>query len=259
MKKYILASLFIVLVFPTFVFAAWWNPFSWFDNWNFNRNENKAELLETKIAELEERLKSSEKIKESDVLTDENILKKEENEESAPLEKKAPTIVKTEIATKEVTEQPQVQESVPPVSNVPPKDLTLSDSYVTFRVYEDDGYGSFVLVVRLTAGDKDIYIPQTTSDSTNGYTGFSYSIEGDEFKGSQDSKIDCSKKSGGQCKISAGETKDIDVIVWLTPDYYESGNYAVKFNSIGYRYGEKGELNYLPVGKTTEKVYVSNK
>ncbi len=62
MKKNITLLLLSFFVFPSLVFASWWNPFSWFSNWSFSKpNEqteitNKTEELERKVKELEDKL-----------------------------------------------------------------------------------------------------------------------------------------------------------------------------------------------------------
>src|SRR3989344_3839153 len=58
MKKILLLS-FTVLVIPQIVFAAWWNPFSWFNNWSFShKSNNETQILEDRVKELEKKLDS---------------------------------------------------------------------------------------------------------------------------------------------------------------------------------------------------------
>ncbi|MEK7634924.1 MAG: hypothetical protein AAB446_00610 [Patescibacteria group bacterium] len=38
-NKILVVILLIIIVIPQVVFAAWWNPFSWFNNWTFKKNE----------------------------------------------------------------------------------------------------------------------------------------------------------------------------------------------------------------------------
>lgn len=44
------------IITPQIVFAVWWNPLSWFNNWNFSRGETKTEILEKRILELEQKI-----------------------------------------------------------------------------------------------------------------------------------------------------------------------------------------------------------
>lgn len=39
MKKYIFLMLLILAMAPSVALASWWNPFSWFNNWTFNKKE----------------------------------------------------------------------------------------------------------------------------------------------------------------------------------------------------------------------------
>lgn len=43
MKKNILIVLSLAILVPQIAFAAWWNPFSWFNNWNFFKKEQPLE------------------------------------------------------------------------------------------------------------------------------------------------------------------------------------------------------------------------
>lgn len=48
-----------ILIIPQLVFAAWWNPLSWFNNWAFSRPAQTAQSPETQV--LENRIKELEK------------------------------------------------------------------------------------------------------------------------------------------------------------------------------------------------------
>ncbi len=56
MKKYITILALIIIIIPSIAFASWWNPLSWFNNWSFSKGENKTEILEKRILELEQKL-----------------------------------------------------------------------------------------------------------------------------------------------------------------------------------------------------------
>lgn len=60
MKKSFTTLLVLTLVIPQLVLASWWNPFSWFDNWSFFRKEDKTQILEKRILELEKKIEESE-------------------------------------------------------------------------------------------------------------------------------------------------------------------------------------------------------
>jgi len=38
-KKYLITLLLAIFIIPSVALASWWNPFSWFNNWNFNKKE----------------------------------------------------------------------------------------------------------------------------------------------------------------------------------------------------------------------------
>ena len=42
MKKIIPIIILVLIIIPSVAFASWWNPFSWFNNWNFS---NKVEVV----------------------------------------------------------------------------------------------------------------------------------------------------------------------------------------------------------------------
>lgn len=52
----------VVLAFivPQIAFAAWWNPISWFNGWNFfHRTDTKTQVLENRVKELEKQLEGT--------------------------------------------------------------------------------------------------------------------------------------------------------------------------------------------------------
>lgn len=42
MKKYLSVLFLIAFIIPSVAFASWWNPFSWFNNWSFNKEETPS-------------------------------------------------------------------------------------------------------------------------------------------------------------------------------------------------------------------------
>ncbi len=97
-------------------------------------------------------------------------------------------------------------------------------------------YGSYRLSIEVSPEGMDILIPPTTSDTLGSrIIGFTYSINGGDFKGTQDSKVDCGGlMSGGYCKIKDGTTKNLYAQVWIYPDSDSNGNYSVIFKKIRY-------------------------
>lgn len=56
----VMALVFLGFLFPQLALAAWWNPFSWFNDWAFLRYENsETEELETRVQELEGKLEDA--------------------------------------------------------------------------------------------------------------------------------------------------------------------------------------------------------
>lgn len=137
-----------------------------------------------------------------------------------------------------------------------PPASTFSVSYKTQTLFpetvESYAYGGFEIGLAITANDGDILIPKSTTDSASGKIGFSYSVHGSEYSGSQDSKISCSVMQDGYCKIKDGRTSTVEVTVWLTPD--KSGNYAVRFDDI--TYFEGGEWKTYSLGEKTATIYI---
>lgn len=48
MKKYFGVLLFVLLIVPSIVLASWWNPFTWFDNWNLDKKPSAVEEVSNK-------------------------------------------------------------------------------------------------------------------------------------------------------------------------------------------------------------------
>ena len=49
----------LLTIVPSIALASWWNPFSWFNSWGSDKKEEKTEILEKKIQELEAKLAST--------------------------------------------------------------------------------------------------------------------------------------------------------------------------------------------------------
>jgi hypothetical protein len=100
----LLATLFGMILIPTVALASWWNPISWFNNWQFfNKENSKTEVLEKKIEELENKL-SDTKISEL------NIKEKEKQTVN--------TASTTDTKTKETLEQKALRLGIKPAGKV---------------------------------------------------------------------------------------------------------------------------------------------
>ncbi len=58
MKKLLPTLLLVGFIIPNIVLAAWWKPTNWFSGWSFlhRKNEDKTQVLENRILELERKL-----------------------------------------------------------------------------------------------------------------------------------------------------------------------------------------------------------
>lgn len=253
MKNVIKILALFIIITPLAVSAAWWNPLSWFDGWSFiSKKEKNTEvsLLEQKIKELEGKIESS--------TQQENI--NPEPKKAEPSELKNPTqdkVVYVEkpiyIETKKETESVKVDESL---RQETVSDVSIGYSYISQGTFKTDygEYGSVLLGIRIST-TKDIYIPQTTTDSSGENIGFSYSIEGANFVGKRLSDVGCTLVSDGYCKIKAGTVnKEITVNVWLYPE--NPGEYSLNFKKLGYKFDPKGAMNYLNINKIAEPLYI---
>lgn len=53
-KKYLLGVLALLVFIPQVTFAVWWNPGTWFNNWNFGREKfQQTEVFENRVINLE--------------------------------------------------------------------------------------------------------------------------------------------------------------------------------------------------------------
>lgn len=144
-----------------------------------------------------------------------------------------------------------------------PPDLTIDVSHVGQNIYKYDSgtkYGAYGITFDVHANGGDVLIPMTTTDTTKGTTGVSYSITGDYFgSGSErSSKFECSiqtTESGTRyCKVKDGGTTTISVTVWLTP--YYSGSYGVSFDTL--KAWVDGEYKNYNLNEETERLYIGD-
>lgn len=115
MKKYLSILFLLVLMVPSIALASWWNPLSWFNNWNFHKTEivsqtevEKQKTAEEKIIELQRQLDEIKNQKENSISATMPIQK--ENIKNAPFVDNSEIIKKqvqaqVDIAIKAKTEQ----------------------------------------------------------------------------------------------------------------------------------------------------------
>ncbi len=95
MKKVIFLSLFITLIIPNIVLAAWWNPLSWFNGWTFTKNENnQTQILEKRIEELENQIDNN---SENSTVTKENT-----QINNKPIIKSSPSVTESNVQKEQV-------------------------------------------------------------------------------------------------------------------------------------------------------------
>jgi len=266
MKKYLLGLLLVLFIIPSMALASWWNPFSWFNGWTFQKtgivSSTQIEVQKTpedKIIELQKQL---------DEL-------KNQKENSIPVEK-PPVVDNSEIIKKQVqaqleaTMKAKLEQDVLIVNqNLETQTITeKSDSGVIFNIIHVGQtiykkpyvYGAYGITVEVTAGKEDIYIPKSTTDSTRILTGFVYSLIGDSFRGNQSSEVGCwtttTINREEYCKIKSGKSTTITTTIWLTPE--QSGNYGVMFNNINYLKGTNHEEGSFEINKGTQKIYLQS-
>jgi hypothetical protein len=276
MKKYIIVLFLVAFIVPSVALASWWNPFSWFNNWNFHKTETvsqtqieKQKTSEEQIAELQKQLEDLKNSKDVSTTTSMPVTKKE-------TVKNAPVVDNSEIIKKQVqaqldaalkakaeqdalianqnSQKPEEQAVVESSSS----DVTFKVAAIRQTIFENPNYGGFEISVDVTAGSDDVFVPKTTSDSTKSITGFSYSLFGDSFRGSQNSEVSCGTSTDinkvEYCKIKSGQTTTITTTVWLSAE--QAGNYGVMFESINYLKGVNHESGSFDVNKGTQKIYI---
>lgn len=129
MKKLIIFSL-AVLVVPQLVFAAWWNPLTWFNSWSFSKApSDKTELLESRIKELERQLSAS----TSPYLPDLNAPIIETKTATATPKSTSTSIVKPKSIPVVVTPAPTIK---PLTTTPPPKDFRAECNLSRQSVYD---------------------------------------------------------------------------------------------------------------------------
>ncbi len=256
MKKISQALLVIVIITPSIAYASWWNPLSWLSRWsNLNKPENKTEILEMRIKELEEKLNVSSNATSTNkvILKPETAKPKFQRDSVKTSESKVKVI---EIKKKDVE---ATDPAIGAVKVITP-DITINEPFLTQSKFS--GYGAYEIRLKIKANNDDIYIPLTSTDSTKGRTGFSYYIKGGEFKGLQKSKVSCSQikenkpiDGSTSCFISKGQTLEVIATVWLTN--LQFGNYSLVFNKLGYFTESDYAMKTYLLDKETEILYLN--
>jgi hypothetical protein len=94
-NKLSILVLLLAIAIPQVVFASWWNPLSWFDNWSFfNRANSKTQVLENRIKELEEKLGTTTPSVAENKAT--SSIKSEPEKTESPIFKPKPVVPKEE-------------------------------------------------------------------------------------------------------------------------------------------------------------------
>ncbi|PIQ70523.1 hypothetical protein COV88_04020 [Candidatus Saccharibacteria bacterium CG11_big_fil_rev_8_21_14_0_20_41_19] len=133
---------------------------------------------------------------------------------------------------------------------------TAQDSFNDKRSqYSQYGYGKYAIAMGVAAEGGDAFIPMTTTDSGGPMIGFEYEITGSGDVGNVYnilSKVSCSLKNDGKCKIRDGESREITVLVSLYPE--DRGIYGIKFTKINYY--QNGELKSVEVNSATSNINI---
>lgn len=253
--------------YPLVSQASWWNPLSW------NRAlENKPPMtddalnqkikeLENKIIEIGTKTTSTTSISTNVPSTTEKInmddkvfsLTKENNQLKAQIKTLNDKIL---ICEKSPTKNSPIKETETVSVDTNSERAVVTQQFIPSK--DGKGYGFYKTRLKITAGNQDLYIPKTTTDSAiNDIIGISYStIGGDsvDFKGIRLSTVACSTTkdipAGNVCYVRAGTSLDIDVNIYLRPD--ESGTYSIKLENIRYHF-EKSTNKY---GVSSNKIEI---
>ena len=204
----------------------------------------------------------SAQIETSQVTGDEEI--KQVETQTSPVEKK----VGQEVVSKPVVAEEKLvvsPEPETPAVVVEEKPAIVVKSTTSFSSHEREikngssypAQGIYKLSLDITAGAEDILIPLTTTDSTKGETGVSYSVSGDQtFSGERKSEVKCFSgvAYGNSCVVKAGTTESVTATIWLLP--IADGTFGISFTNLGYKVTRDGELNKYPINKATEEIYI---
>ncbi len=279
MKKYLLFLFLIAFILPSIALASWWNPFSWFGGWSFNKTEvappvqvEKQKTPEEQIAELQKQLDDLKNSKDASVAIPMPVTKKETVKNALVIDNseiiKKQVQAQLEAAIKAKAEQDALVASqnlqnteTQTVVEENNSDVIFNIIHVGQTIYKEPYvYGSYGITIEVEAGKEDIFIPKSTTDSTIIYTGFGYSLIGDSFRGDQSSEIGCGTTTTindeEYCKINRGKSSTITTTVWLTPE--QSGNYGIMFENINYLRGINHEEGSFDVNKGTQKIYLQS-
>lgn len=133
MKKYLILSLVVFSILPQIAFASWWNPFSWFDYWNFSQKEiPKVEVVEKHTQNSENNLSTTTTVAVQANTTATSTKVVETPKKTTPVTK--PTVT-TPTPKPVVVETPKIQ-AVSPYCSVA---TDCSGFKVKIDMYEDPG------------------------------------------------------------------------------------------------------------------------
>lgn len=255
MRNRTLILVLLLILVPQIVLAAWWNPFSWFNNWDFFRGtDSNTQVLEDRIQELEKKL--------DDVATSTAIAPSTEPEIKTIVEERI-VYVPTKDTTEEI--QPKLVEQaektpVTEITQTEEEDIVEQELIVKvlytkqtpFNSKEDDYGGAYQIVMNMTVAGEDILIPQTTTDNSSSQVGFEYEITGNSLEKSFElrSAVSCPLKSNNNCKLTNDKAREVTVTVYVYPE--EDGIFGVKF--LGINYLQNGQLKTFELNKSTSKI-----
>lgn len=213
-NKIILVCLAVFLI-PQIVFAAWWNPFSWFNNWTFTEliKNSDTQILEDRIKDLEQKLEqvsSTTPIKNTTVSTtsEKNLIP---SAVSVPQKKQTPLPVSPSVPSIPVVTIPI--QSVPKITNEIPKSF---DSRCTLENNESNFFGTNNPVkasLRIWEGGNDAQSRYYSviwknlnggkiKESTNKYAVFEFNKVGNYDINAEITKIATGEKQNAICSVS---------------------------------------------------------
>lgn len=246
--------------------------------YQFNAIKNENEKLKTELAGQDTQVISREDLPTvssvSGTTTAEEISVTESKEntsdltESKPEQKivyiEKPVIVNEQIEEIETTNtglmeensQAKTEEMLPVVSGPETNFSVVAIRQASYPDGLGGTYGAYEMEIAISTDGTDILVPPTTSNTIGtGNIGFSYSVVGDNFRGIQDSQVNCSLKQNDYCKIkNDGKVRTITVTIFLYPDQDSSSNYAVNFEKMYYY--QDGVRNEYSIGRQTAPISI---
>ncbi len=110
MKKYFLFTLTLILIVPSIAFASWWNPFSWFNSWSFDKKVS-TEVVQPKLPSIVDTKTTTiptAEVKKDIPKIDNSIVPKKETQAKLDLEQKAKDEQKVFMDKQKADEQAKI-------------------------------------------------------------------------------------------------------------------------------------------------------